>query len=92
MPAALFEEWRALYDCEPWADERADLAVGQAISYTAAFHNVAPKAPREYMELLRTPPKPQTQDDLMRTWTAVCEIRGRMLANEKATDTENKAV
>ena len=60
----LFEQWRTLYSVEPWADERGDEAIGTLISYLAALNRVPPKAPRDYMERLKRPEKPQSEHEM----------------------------
>ena len=64
-PIELFEEWRTLYELEPWADERADLAVGTAIAHVNACHGVEPKPPAEYMYYLhKAEPVEQSEEDM----------------------------
>jgi len=73
-PSALFEQWRVLYDLEPWDAERLDEAIGTLIAHVAAVHGVQPKAPVEYMRLLRGEPAVQSQDEMKRVFEAVCRI------------------
>lgn len=79
MPTQLFEEWRALYDLEPWAEERADYAADEIVAAQWATHGTKPKPTGEYMRFLKThEPKPQSQREMKAVLEAVCErMRGR---------------
>ncbi len=62
----VFEEWRLLYDMEPWGEERSDLAAGVQIMHQASAAGVKPRAPIDYMPFLkREESKPQTQEEQM---------------------------
>ena len=66
-PTPLLEEWRALYDLEPWGEARSDFATGTLIGHLAAAQGATPREPIEYMHYLRVPlppAKPQTEEDL----------------------------
>jgi len=79
VPTLLFEEWRALYDLEPWADARADYAADEIVAALWATHGTKPKQTGHYMQFLKKPePKPQTQKEMKAVLEAVCErMRGR---------------
>jgi hypothetical protein len=82
MPLELLEEWRTLYDLEPWGEERTDLATGIAISHNAAVHGVESKPPAKYMHYIdpeRYEPKGQAEDDMKKTWDAICKNRESQL-------------
>ena len=80
IPLPLFEEWRTLYDLEPWAEERADFATGTAIMHNAAAHNAETRQPAEYMHYLRAHrrEKPQSEETMKAAFDAICETRRRM--------------
>jgi hypothetical protein len=68
----LFEEWRQLYELEPWADEREDLAAGEIVCATIAAAGGNPKGPRDYMPFLKRPEtKPQSEDEMKRVAATV---------------------
>lgn len=78
-PAELFEEWRTLYDMEPWGEERTDYAVGTVIAHMLAANGIEPKLPRDYMLFLRSreEQKPVSESDLKKQWDMICEARKR---------------
>jgi hypothetical protein len=74
-PTELFDEWRALYDEEPWADERLDFAIGTAIAHNYACHPGAdPRPPIEYMQYLKQEEEQkQSREDMVKireNWAA----------------------
>ena len=42
-------EWRELYACDPWTEDRADLRAGQIASAVLAPHCKNPPAPGDFM-------------------------------------------
>jgi len=54
-----------LYEMEPWADERMDLAVGTAIAWNAECHGLASKPPVEYMHYLKKDEPEVSERDLV---------------------------
>jgi hypothetical protein len=80
-PSQMFEEWRTLYEMEPWADERSDLAAGIQIMHNVNAAGVDPRQPAEYMPYLRREPaKPQSEADIKQAFNAICDIRRKELA------------
>jgi hypothetical protein len=88
-PLAIFEEWRALYGLEPWAEERADLAAGVAVMHNIACHGAEPKGPRDYMPYLRRQKlrreRPQSAGEMQKKWDAICETMERRQAESEKT-------
>ena len=79
LPTALFEEWRALYDGEPWDAERSDLAAGGMICASLAAHGGKPRSPEKYMPFLKQPkPKPQSQIEMKAVLEAAFRDTERM--------------
>jgi hypothetical protein len=79
VPTALFEEWRALYDAEPWDAERSDMAAGGVICATLAARGAKPKSPNKYMPFLKqAKPKPQSQADMKAVLEAAFRDAERM--------------
>jgi hypothetical protein len=74
MPSPLFEEWRTLYDMEPWGDERADYTAGAIVASTQGDSGKVLELARKYMPFLKSPKrKPQTEADMKDTWNAICK-------------------
>ena len=73
MPLKLFEEWRTLYEMEPWADERADYAAGAIVASVNKDEGKILEFARKYMPfLVRPPKKPQSEEDMKAAWGAIC--------------------
>lgn len=79
IPPRLFEEWRELYELEPWAEERSDLAAGITIMHNVAAHGAQAREPMKYMPFLRAyrREKPQSQEEMKAAFDAVCESMRR---------------
>jgi hypothetical protein len=79
MPLELFEEWRTLYEIEPWADERADYAAGAIVASLQKDQGKIVELARKYMPFLKQPPKrPQSEADMKAVWKAICKkMEGR---------------
>ncbi len=71
-PSPLFEQWRVLYDLEPWDAERTDEAVGTLIANVAAAHGVPPQPPARYMRLLCREQKGQTEEEMKGVFEDAC--------------------
>ena len=56
----LFEEWRTLYEMEPWADERADYAAGAIVASLNNDEGKIVELARKYMPFLKKPPHKAT--------------------------------
>lgn len=71
--AETIEQWRTLYDLEPWAEERADIAAGIGVMHTVAAAGVKPRQPVDYMPYLqRDEPKPQSVEEQKAVVNAIC--------------------
>jgi hypothetical protein len=71
-PSPVFEQWRVLYDMEPWDAERTDEAMGTLIAHLVAVHGVEPKTPSEYMRLLRSEAAVQDQAGVRTAFENLC--------------------
>lgn len=81
-PTELFEEWRTLYEMEPWADERSDLAAGRMTMHLVGALGKEARAPKEYMPLLERgvqKKRQQTEDDMKKIWSAASDAMQRRL-------------
>jgi hypothetical protein len=78
MPLELFDEWRTLYEMEPWADERADYAAGAIVASLNNDEGKIVELAQKYMPFLQKPKKrPQSEEDMKRTWEAICQKMAR---------------
>ena len=73
MPAETFDEWRLLFDYEPWGEERMEYLHG----FNTAALSGRKKPPAYYMPFVH-PPKPEMSGEAMKniivalpgvTWT-----------------------
>ena len=84
MPLALFEEWRTLYEMEPWAEERADYAAGAIAASVNRDEGKILELARKYMPFLKQPPrKPQSETEMKAAWGAICKAMKTWNADEK---------
>lgn len=70
-PSPLLEQWRVLYDLEPWDAERTDEAIGTLVAHLVAVHGVQPKSPAGYMRYLRRE-EPQSEASMKAVFEAAC--------------------
>jgi hypothetical protein len=83
MPTKLFEEWRTLYEMEPWAEERADYAAGSIAASINHDEGKIMELARKYMPFLKKPiKKPQSEEEMKVAWGAICK-RMEALETEK---------
>lgn len=61
MPSEQFDEWRLLFNHEPWGDERLEYLLGYAVSELAGKGRV----PMWYMPFV-TPPKEEQDPEQMK--------------------------
>jgi len=75
IPTEIFEQWRVLYDAEPWGEDRIDFAFGTAIMHNAAAHRMETRSPMDYMHYLRKQKreKPQKEEDIQLAWNTICD-------------------
>jgi len=84
LPVELLDEWRELYDLEPWDAERTDLAAGVAgDARGGGRRRPAPPAGRLYA---RAPPrpgragaeaKPAPERTMKAAWDTICKVMDR---------------
>jgi hypothetical protein len=77
--AEQFEEWRTLYEMEPWGEERADIAAGILAGVIDKQEGKLLEIARKYMPFLkREPVKPQSEADMQKAWDAICNRMAKM--------------
>ena len=69
MPLKKFEEWRALYQVEPWGEERIEELLANLchLISVAWSDRVQSQPPREFMPYIpgmRSEPEAQSEDDM----------------------------
>ncbi len=78
MDSAELTEWRALYEMEPWGDERRDLMDAQAMSLLAAAHGVKDVKLRDFLlqfDIVEIEPEPEA-DEVQRKAMRLCVAMG----------------
>lgn len=79
-PSPLLEQWRTMYDLEPWGDERTDEAIGTLVAHTVAAHGVPPQPPRQYMRILRKEESEQSESKMRAAFSSACRAAEQMQA------------
>lgn len=78
------DEWRELYDLEPWDAERTDLAAGVQVMHAVAAAGGQPRQPVDYMPVLRRAraeqerkAKPAPERTMKAAWDTICKVMDR---------------
>ncbi len=81
-PAAIFEEWRTLFELEPWGEDFADeLHAEQCSVITIASTNMKAISSDKFRHRGDVPQEqPQTEEETQAAFAAICETMGRIEA------------